>query len=63
MGGRASPLSCAGGQTYSWARATSLVWKWLPQDKNSQHSSEGGDALEKVAQGGCGCPIPGGIQG
>jgi len=25
--------------------------------------SEGGDALEQVAQGGCGCPIPGGIQG
>jgi len=24
---------------------------------------EGGDALERVAQGGCGCPIPGGIQG
>ena len=25
--------------------------------------AEGGDALEQVAQGGCGCPIPGGIQG
>ena len=25
--------------------------------------SKGGDALEQVAQGGCGCPIPGGIQG
>ena len=25
--------------------------------------SEGGDALEQVAQGGCGCPLPGGIQG
>jgi len=24
---------------------------------------EGGDALEQVAQGGCGCLIPGGIQG
>ena len=24
--------------------------------------SEGGDTLEQVAQGGCGCPIPGGIQ-
>ena len=23
----------------------------------------GGDALEQVAQGGCGCLIPGGIQG
>ena len=25
--------------------------------------SEGGDTLEQVAQGGCGCPIPGGVQG
>ena len=25
--------------------------------------TEGGDALEQVAQGGCGCPIPGGIRG
>jgi len=25
--------------------------------------SEGGDAVEQVAQGGCGCPIPGCIQG
>ena len=25
--------------------------------------TEGGDALEQVAQGGCGCPIPTGIQG
>ena len=24
---------------------------------------EGVDALEQVAQGGCGCPIPAGIQG
>jgi len=24
---------------------------------------DGGDTLEQVAQGGCGCPIPGGIQG
>ena len=24
--------------------------------------TEGGDTLEQVAQGGCGCPIPGGIQ-
>ena len=29
----------------------------------SHFHSEGGDALEQVAQGGCGCPIPGGIQG
>jgi len=25
--------------------------------------SKGSDALEQVAQGGCGCPISGGIQG
>ena len=25
--------------------------------------TQGGDAVEQVAQGGCGCPIPGGIQG
>jgi len=25
--------------------------------------TEGGDVLEHIAQGGCGCPIPGGIQG
>ena len=25
--------------------------------------TEGGDALEQVAQGGCGCPIPGSLQG
>ena len=25
--------------------------------------TEGGDALEQVAQGCCGCPIPGGIKG
>ena len=25
--------------------------------------AEGGDTLEQVARGGCGCSIPGGIQG
>jgi len=30
--------------------------------RNSFHT-EGCDTLEQVAQGGCGCPIPGGIQG
>ena len=25
--------------------------------------TEGDDTLEQAAQGGCGCPIPGGIQG
>jgi len=31
--------------------------------KKEVFCTEGGDALEQVAQGGCGCPIPGGIQG
>ena len=26
-------------------------------------TQEGGDALEQVAQGGCGCPVPWGVQG
>ena len=25
--------------------------------------TEGGDTLEQLPKGGCGCPIPGGIQG
>ena len=32
-------------------------------DIRRKFSLRGGDALEQVAQGGCGCPIPGGIQG
>ena len=32
-------------------------WGWLYLEF-SKHS-EGGDTLEQVAQGGCGCPIPG----
>ena len=31
--------------------------------RNITFHTEGGDTLEQVAQGGCGCPIPGGIQG
>ena len=31
--------------------------------KEEVFHTEGGDALEQVAQGGCGCPIPWGIQG
>ena len=27
------------------------------------HYCEGGETLEQVAQGGCGCPLPGSIQG
>ena len=32
-------------------------------NKEEVFHPEGGDAVEQVAQGGCGCPIPGGIQG
>jgi len=32
-------------------------------DIRKKFFTQGGDALEQVAQGGCGCPIPGGIQG
>ena len=32
-------------------------------DIRSRFFTQGGDALEQVAQGGCGHPIPGGIQG
>ena len=31
--------------------------------KEEVFHTEGGDTMEQVAQGGCGCPIPGGIQG
>ena len=31
-------------------------------DIRKKFFTEGGDTLEQVAQGGCGCPIPGGIQ-
>ena len=31
--------------------------------KNKFFHTEGGNTLEQVAQGGCGCPIPGDIQG
>ena len=31
--------------------------------KEEVFHSEGDDALEQVAQGGCGCPITGGFQG
>ena len=33
------------------------------QNKRGIFHTAGGDTLEQVAQGGCGCPIPGGIQG
>ena len=32
-------------------------------DIRRKYFTEGGDALEQVAQRGCGCTIPGGIQG
>ena len=44
-----------------------LLYVNIQEDNNYLFSmlavGEGGDALEQVAQGGCGCPIPGGIQG
>ena len=41
----------------NWDRG-GLRWIW-----GGIFSPRGCDALEQVAQGGCGCPIPGGIQG
>ena len=35
----------------------------LSQILGGSFSLRGGDTLEQVAQGGCGCPTPGGIQG
>ena len=35
----------------------------LGQTVGGSFLTEGGDTLEHVAQGGCRCPIPGGIQG
>ena len=32
-------------------------------DIRKKFFTQSGDTLEQVAQGGCGCPIPGGIQG
>lgn len=40
-----------------------LRWGRLRLDIRRKFFTRGGDALEQVAQGGCGCPIPGGIQG
>ena len=37
------------------------LFTWL--DTGRKFFTQGGEALEQVAQGGCGCPIPGGIQG
>jgi len=31
--------------------------------RTNSSGSEGGDTLEQTAQGGCGCCVPGGIQG
>jgi len=41
------------------------ISSWRPSivSKFSLMKYEDGEALEQVAQGGCGCPIPGGIQG
>jgi len=47
---------CCWGFVFEQKWSTVALWRW------GGHP-EGGDALEQVAQGGCGCPIPGGIQG
>ena len=36
---------------------------WFRLDIRRTFFTRGGDAPRQVAQGGCGCPIPGGIQG
>jgi len=57
-----------------WSRRTLLnlsEMRWQNFTKGREYHpwrdvcfhSEGSDALEQGAQGGCGCPIPGGIQG
>ena len=38
-------------------------WRFRLDMRRKFFHSESGDTLEQVAQGGCGCPIPGGIQG
>ena len=43
-------------------KATPLFHNVHMEWQSSFHT-EGSDTLEQVAQGGCGCPIPGGIQG
>ena len=39
------------------------VWVVQVRYQEEVFHIEGGDALEQVAQGGCGCPIPRGVQG
>ena len=46
-----------GGMVLNWDRG-GLGWIL-----GRSFSHRGWDALEQIAQGGCGCPIPGGIQG
>ena len=45
---------------WNHAKVSSPTSRMFPPD---YFHLEGVDALEQVAQGGCGCPIPGGIQG
>ena len=40
-----------------------LIWELQVRCWEEVFHTEGGDALEQVAQGGCGCPIHAGIQG
>ena len=46
------PAGCSG---LEYSSMWGMIW--------DMRNSEGGDTLEQVAQGGCGCPVPGGIQG
>ena len=57
--------SCLHGWTVIGQGGMVLNWDWggLGWILGRSFYTEGGDALEQVAQGGCGCPIPGGIQG
>ena len=38
-------------------------WRFRLDIRKKVFHTKGGDTLEQVAHGGCGCPIPGGIEG
>ena len=47
----------------AWYSVTKTKWEIQVRYQGDIFHSEGGDALEQVAQRGCGCPISGCIQG